>query len=211
MDLAQERELVEKSRKDPESFGRLFDIYYGKIFAYIFKRTGHTQASQDITSEVFLKAYNKLWQFRWMNLSFGSWLYKIAGNEVNNYFKKGKTAPIPAEFIEELEHLGVCAPSAELEFLGLEQQQASLQDLHLLHREILNLPPKYQEVMALRYFEDYSLKEICKILGKKEGTVKSLLSRGVDMLEKKLQPNSTNEVISTKTIIKSTSYEQTGN
>ncbi|MBS3950794.1 MAG: RNA polymerase sigma factor, partial [Peptococcaceae bacterium] len=46
------------------------------------------------------------------------------------------------------------------------------------------LPIKYQEVLSLRYFGEKSLKEICEILGKSEGTVKSLLHRGIEKLKK---------------------------
>ena len=44
------------------------------------------------------------------------------------------------------------------------------------------MEPKYQEVLALRYFEQKPVTEICEILSKKEGTVKSLISRGLDKI-----------------------------
>jgi len=46
------------------------------------------------------------------------------------------------------------------------------------------LPAKYQEVIALKYFEGKRIKEICEILKKKEGTVKALISRGLETLRK---------------------------
>ena len=48
---------------------------------------------------------------------------------------------------------------------------------------MLELPIKYQDVIMLRYFERKSVKEIAEILNKKEGTVKSLLSRGIRRLK----------------------------
>jgi RNA polymerase sigma-70 factor (ECF subfamily) len=48
------------------------------------------------------------------------------------------------------------------------------------------LPVKYQEVIVLRFFEDKQIKEICQILDKREGTVKSLLHRGLERLRKSM-------------------------
>jgi RNA polymerase sigma-70 factor (ECF subfamily) len=53
------------------------------------------------------------------------------------------------------------------------------------------LPAKYQDVIALRYFEGKSIREIAEILGKREGTIKSLLSRGLEKIRKKLPPAAT--------------------
>jgi len=50
-----------------------------------------------------------------------------------------------------------------------------------------SLPVRYQQILALRYFEGKPTKEIAEILDKKEGTIKSLLSRGVEKLREKVQ------------------------
>lgn len=61
-----------------------------------------------------------------------------------------------------------------------------------LHQEMLLLPLKYQEVLTLRFFEDKKVKEIASILDKREGTIKSLISRGVQLLKKKMDNRATN-------------------
>lgn len=209
MELEKEKQLVERARKDPESFGLLFDEYYDSILKFVLKRTGHLESSQDITAEVFFKAYKNLWQFRFRSIRFGAWLYKIATNEANNYFKRGKRAPIPTAFMEALEHVMPHAQMPEAEFIEKENGNKVLQDTLLLYESVQKLPVKYQEVIALKYFEEKSIKEISEILSKKEGTVKSLISRGIDLLEKAMQPSVTSNVIQVKTI-NSTSHEQAG-
>lgn len=74
----------------------------------------------------------------------------------------------------------------------VEEDRKSLLDELSKHRQFMEisvklkeLPGRYQEVICLRYFEGKSNKEIGEILNKKEGTVKSLLSRGLDKLRKK--------------------------
>jgi RNA polymerase sigma-70 factor (ECF subfamily) len=57
------------------------------------------------------------------------------------------------------------------------------------------LPPKYQEVIALRFNEDKKMVEIAEILGKPEGTVRSLLSRALTKLRKAMQQYAQDDVI----------------
>jgi RNA polymerase sigma-70 factor (ECF subfamily) len=77
--------------------------------------------------------------------------------------------------------------SAETGLIQAEEELRRNQEYLLLHQQLSILPSKYQEVITLRYFEKKQIKEISEILGKKEGTVKSLLHRGLEKLRKNLQ------------------------
>jgi len=189
MDRAAEKQLVEKSRKDPEAFAELFEEYYPKILRYNLHRTANAEAARDITSEVFFKALKNLWQFRWKGVPFSSWLYKIASNEVNQYFRNRKYEPVSLEQAIEENKMPELASQNDLE-KEIAAAQAELdknRDYASIKGALLALPEKYQEVLALRFLEQKKIAEICEILGKKEGTVKSLLSRGVEMLRKKIE------------------------
>ena len=172
MDLKKEKELIKKAQKDPEVFGQIYDKYYYKILGYILKRVSILEIAQDITSETFLKALKKLWQFRWRNVPFSAWLYRIANNEIAGYFRKNKQKLISLEKVSG--SVIACNPKEKLE---------RHQDFLILQQKILKLPIKYQEVIALRFFEKKQIKEIAEILGKKEGTIKSLLHRGLEKLK----------------------------
>ncbi len=180
MNLKEEKELIKEAKKNPEVFGKLYDQHYSKIFSYILKRTADLETAQDITSETFFKAMKKLWQFRWRNISFSAWLYRIASNEIANYFRKNKYKPVSLEKIPE--PISVSNPSAEI--LEAEQELKKHQDFLMLQKEISKLSVKYQEVIVLRFFEKKKIKEIAEILGKKQGTIKSLLHRGLEKLRK---------------------------
>ena len=78
MNLEEEKELLRKAQRSPEVFGQIYDEYYYQIFGYIFKRVAVLEIAQDITSETFLKAFKNLWGFRWQNVPFSAWLYRIA-------------------------------------------------------------------------------------------------------------------------------------
>ena len=178
MDLNEEKELIKQAQKDPEVFAKLYDEYYPKIFGYILKRVANFEIVQDIASETFFKALKKLWQFRWRNISFSAWLYRIANNEIANYFRKNKYKPVSLDKVPE----PIAFHNPKVEILEAEQELKKYQDFLKIQEKISRLPIKYQEVITLRFFEKKKIKEICEILGKKEGMVKSLLHRGIEKL-----------------------------
>ena len=183
MDLSEEKELVRQAQKAPDAFAKLYDQYYPKIFGYVLRRTVTLEAAEDITSETFLKALRKLWQFRWRNISFSSWLYKIATNEINQYFRKAEYKKSAS--LQELQEQGfelISPHDPESELIEAQEKLKQYQDFLEIQEKIVRLPAKYQEVIALRFFEQKQIKEIAEILGKKEGTIKSLLHRAVEKL-----------------------------
>ncbi|NWF77462.1 MAG: sigma-70 family RNA polymerase sigma factor [Chloroflexi bacterium] len=183
MDLSEERELVRQAQKAPDAFAKLYDQYYPKIFGYALRRTANLEVAQDITSETFFKALKKLWQFRWRDVSFSSWLYKIAANEINQYFRKAEYKKSVS--LEELQEQGfepVSPYDPESELIEAQEKLKQHEDFLEIQERIVHLPAKYQEVIALRFFEKKQINEIAEILGKKEGTVKSLLHRAVEKL-----------------------------
>jgi len=183
MDLSEEKELVRQAQKDRDAFAKLYDQYYPKIFGYVLRRIATLEAAQDITSEIFLKVLQKLWQFRWRNISFSSWLYKIATNEINQYFRKaGYKKSVSLEELQEQGFELISAHEPESELIEAQEKLKQHQDFLEIREKIVQLPAKYQEVIALRFFEKKQIKEIAEILGKKEGTIKSLLHRAVEKL-----------------------------
>lgn len=179
MTLEEEKKLIQMARRDPQAFARLYDENYPRIFSYVLKRTADLDLAQDVVSETFVKALDNLWRFRWQNVSFASWLYRIAGNEIVNAWRKKKPVASLAALAD---------PPFEKDLLGeIMEAQARLadhQEFLNLQKQIRSLDTKYQAVIVLRFFEKKQLKEIAEILGKSEGTVKSLLHRGL----KKLRP-----------------------
>ena len=183
MDLNQEKELVRQAQNTPDAFAQLYDLYYPKIFGYVLRRTANLEVTQDITSETFFNALRSLWQFRWRNISFSSWLYKIATNEINQYFRKAEyKKSISLEELQEQGFEPISSYNPESELIEAQEKLKKHQDFLEIQVKIVRLPAKYQEVIALRFFEQKQIKEIAEILGKKEGTIKSLLHRAVEKL-----------------------------
>lgn len=189
MDLAEEQALLERIKEDPEAFGILFDAYYRPIFNYILKRVAHFEVAEDLTSEVFYKAVKSIWKFRWRHISFKVWLYRIANNQIIDWYRTKKH--ISLDRLQEESGFDLAdVRRFEKELLEAEEKKLSQEiDFVTLHSGITELPSKYQEVIVLKYFEKKKLSEIGEILNKKEGTVKSLISRGLDKLKIIIEKN----------------------
>jgi RNA polymerase sigma-70 factor, ECF subfamily len=182
-----EERLLKDIEIDPWEFGEVYDAFYGNIFGYVFRRTANYDAAKDIAAETFLKAYTGIGKFRWRNISVIHWLYRIATNELNKYFHESSYTPESLSRIHEEYGVNLTDYSnAETERIRLEDELERHREFVKVHEQIKKLDTKYQDVISLRFYEQKSLKEIAIILGKREGTVKSLLSRGIDKLKTKL-------------------------
>jgi RNA polymerase sigma-70 factor (ECF subfamily) len=180
--LEEGRQLVERARTDPHAFGLLFDRHHDEIFKYILHRTANSELARDLTSETFFKALNKLWTFRWQNAPFSAWLYRIASNEVNGYYRKHKNhKSVPLE--EVMNNPGGPDREAAEELNKAEKEIQNNQLFLELHQAVSRLKSRYQEVVTLRFFEGKQVKDIAQILNKSEGTVKSLLHRALKQLQ----------------------------
>lgn len=187
MALNEER-LLKDIEDDPQKFGEIYDAFYSKIFGYVFRRTANYEAAKDITAETFLKAYAGIGKFRWRNISVVHWLYRIATNELNKYFEAASYTPESLSRVHEEYGVNLTDyPNAETERIRLEEELERHREFVRVNELIKKLDVKYQDVISLRFYEQKSLKEIALILGKREGTVKSLLSRGIDKLKGSLK------------------------
>ncbi len=187
VDLRLEEKLVEKAKHDPEAFGRIYEQYYPRIFNYILKRVADVQLALDITSTTFFKALDQIQHFQWRNIPFSSWLYRVASNEICNHFRKEKHSVV------SLNYFGQIADDDDYlaEVSEAEEKLRRHGEYLLLHKRLSELPARYQEVIILRFFEKKKIREIAEILGKKEGTIKSLLHRGLEKLREMMKNDAT--------------------
>ncbi len=141
------------------------------------------QLSLDITSVTFLKAMNQIGKYRWRDIPFVAWLYRIASNEINDHYRREGKRNISIDQIAELADETDYAD----EINQAEEELNKHEEFLLLHKKLAELPAMYQEVIVLKFFEKKKIKDMVQILGKKEGTIKSLLHRGIEKLREKMQ------------------------
>lgn len=144
-----------------EAFAHLVERYQRPVFNLALNMTGSAEDAQDLTQEIFVKAYLNLKKVD-PKYKFFSWLYRIAINETVNYTRRSK----PFVPLEEM-HL---AQSAE------RDDQVRRKEMNLrLHNAILKLKPKHRLLIILKYYVDFSYEQISSVTGIPERKVKSRL------------------------------------
>jgi RNA polymerase sigma-70 factor (ECF subfamily) len=182
MSPEEQQQLIRDAKTHSESFAKLYDFYYPKILGYAFRRTLDIDLAKDITSETFLKAYTNIGAFKWKGIAFSSWLFKIATNEMNMLHRKKRSTLASMEKINAAIYGIDDGNAQEEEKEQVERQLKQSTEFIKVQQKLLLLPVKYQEVIALRFFEEKTIREIAEILACREGTIKSLLSRGIRKL-----------------------------
>jgi RNA polymerase sigma-70 factor (ECF subfamily) len=177
-----EADLVKRAQHNRDAFGELYEIHYQRIFNYALKRTASVQLSLDITSVTFLKAMNQIGKYRWRDIPFVAWLYRIASNEINDHYRREGKRNVSIDQIAELADDTDYADEVN----QAEEELSKHEEFLLLHKKLAELPVMYQEVIVLKFFEKKKIKDMVQILGKKEGTIKSLLHRGIEKLREKM-------------------------
>lgn len=164
---------------DSDAYKHVIDRYQGKIYAYIMRLTNHREEATDIAQDVFMKAYKHLHRFD-TSRKFSSWVYRIAHNESVNWLKKKTRAKI--ESIDSHAEIGVQYASSE----DIHEDLVRVQDQRLIQEAIADLPEKYQQVMDMRYLQEFSYDEIAQALDKPVNTIGTLINRAKKKLAEKI-------------------------
>lgn len=175
-DTPLEKAVFEAAQQgDNHSFGKLYDYHFDAIFRFIYYRTNHQETAEDLTEEVFLKAFKSLSSLKGGSETLRGWLYSIARNTVIDHYRKTKET-VNLEALEQL-------PSYEDSVV--EQLEASGDTIALL-QTLKKLSPDQQSILKLRFFEDLSISEIAALLHKSEGNIRIIQHRGLQQLKKLL-------------------------
>jgi RNA polymerase sigma-70 factor (ECF subfamily) len=182
----QERLLIERARKnDTSAFREIVERYKEKIYYLAYGLTGNRHDAEDLSQEVFIKAFRSLDRFRG-EAKLSSWLYRITVNA--NINKQRKKALSAMNLVDNFnEKPGEHDPFSGKEFSENPERSAESQMIQQHINLALNrLANKERQVFVLRHYQDLPLKEIARILNIAEGTVKSLLFRAIRRLRKEL-------------------------
>jgi RNA polymerase sigma-70 factor (ECF subfamily) len=179
----EDRKLVKLAQEgSEEAFSELVRMYQSKVFNMALNFTRDRETADDLSQEIFLKAYLALPKFRFGS-EFGTWLYRVALNHVRDFLrKKGKVKEVSLEEIREI-------PISDDGVEKREKEQEEERTKRLLHAHVETLPVKYRIVLTLRDIQGLSYDEITRVLKVSPGTVDSRLHRARKMLRKKLAPH----------------------
>ena len=170
-----DEDLVLRSQQgDVRAFDQLVQRYHGKIYGLTYNMTSNREDAEDLTQEVFVKAFEALPRFRG-NSSFYTWLYRIAVNKTINYRKKRnrRRAMSLDQFDQEIKLDDVYH---ELTAKGSPLRSISLTELQEKLNEVLqNLSEKHRTVVVMHDMQGIPHEEIAKVVKASVGTVRSRL------------------------------------
>ena len=172
-EIRKEQIIVARAKNDVNAFGELYEIYFDRIFNFIFRQTDEEEVANDLCSQAFTNALNNINKYEFRGLPFSAWLYKIASNEVRKYYRRNK-----GKKIFSLEEIRVKEIIEQNDF---EWDQALIDQLIEFMKD---LPTEMLQVLELRFFEDKDFKEIAFILDMTESGAKMRTYRALDKLRK---------------------------
>lgn len=169
---------------DKEAFGKIYDLYVDQIYRFIYFKVSAKETAEDLTSETFLK----IWDYvnKEENREIGNpkaLLYKIAHGLVVNFYRQNSVQ----KTVGLGEEIGQLAGQTNLpEAMALKDEKQQIE------KALSHLKDEYRDAVILKYIEDFSIREIAKILDKTPGAVRVLIHRALKVLKEILEEK-TNE------------------
>jgi RNA polymerase sigma-70 factor (ECF subfamily) len=166
-------------QRDQVALTQLYEENFDKIYRYIVLKIGDRTEAEDMTQQVFLNALQSISSYKWKGMHFSSWLYRIAHNQVVDYYRKrSKHATVPLD-----ESLPI--PAADGDPKHLIERKIEIEEIVVATRQ---LTKTQQEVISLRFASELSISEVAGVMGKSEGAVKALQHSAIVALRKVLSP-----------------------
>ena len=172
---AGERALIEAAQRDRGRFADLYEANFERVYAYVARRVRDRDEAQDLTADVFHLALKGLPRFEWRGVPFAAWLFRIASNEIAD---RSKNMARRRAHENESADPDLYADDRGAVVAGVEEAERRARLFKLVER----LPRDQSRVIAMRFAEQKSIREIATALGRSEGSIKQLQFRGLQNL-----------------------------
>lgn len=163
-----------------EAFTQLIDAHKTKLYNLALKMTGNQNDAEDIVQETLLKAIDNIDQFRG-EAAFGTWLYSIALNQARSHLAREKRSDLlPIESYLPGGGQNHAHESESFRLFDWKDPHKMLENDELrtiIDKALSSLPIKYREAFVLRYYDEYSIKEIATLTKESEASAKSRVLR----------------------------------
>jgi len=170
-DRSEVHDLVDRARsRDRQAFARLFALLYDRIYRVVLGRLGSPQDAEEVADDVFVAVWRKLPGYEWTGAPFVSWVLRIAHLEASDRLRRLQRHPRDMAAVEDSD-LGVADPSIE--------RHADLDELTTAMQQ---LPDRYRQVLALRFWGGLTAEEAGNVLDMTAGNVRQLQLRALRQL-----------------------------
>lgn len=172
-DSPEEIALIEAAKRNPQAFERLYLHYHDRIFRYTWSKVRDGDTAADITSEVFLKALLYIRSYEHRGLPFSAWLFRLASNEVNLFFRK----------------------TGKIKHVSIHPELRGEWDTHWENAEwrkgltdaLEKLAPEELRLLEWRFFDGFTFKDMAAMESSTEAAVKMKVYRILDFLKTQLK------------------------
>lgn len=152
---------------------KIYRDFYGKVYGYILSKIQNVQNAEDLTSDVFLKVYEKIDTFDESKASLSTWIYTITRNKLTDYYRTRKV-------FDEI-------PESEESGFSLEDEVCNTQTLETLAQALETLDERERDIVILRYYSGKTLKDISEQMNISYAYVKVLQNNAFSKLRKFLE------------------------
>ena len=165
---------------DADAFGDLYRLHQLAIFRYVNLRVTDTTDAEDLTEQIFLKAWEAMPSYKQRDVRFASWLYRIAHNAVVDHYRRQKPL-VPLTIADKQGWLDREPPVVE--------QVIQAEERASVNAAVKQLPVEQQQVLQLRFVEGLNHREVATAINKSAGASRMIQHRALDTLGQILHRN----------------------
>lgn len=167
-------------KRESQAFSDLYDQYSSDLYRFIFFKVSSEEEAQDLTSLVFLKAWQHIEKNSLADAkTLRALVYKIARNAIIDYYREGR------DRVESLDNENKPIQIVDEDF-DLESQAESSIAFEKIKQNLSNLKEEYRELIVLRYINELEIDEIASVTGKSKGNIRVTLHRALQALKESL-------------------------
>jgi RNA polymerase sigma-70 factor (ECF subfamily) len=175
--LPDEARLIRQAKSgNSEAFAQLYDAYLERVYRYIYFRVSDDTVTEDLTSQVFLKAWEHLDRYKITGSPYIAWLYTIARNLVIDHYRTKKES-LPLDDL---------VPLASEDQSPVEEVEVRF-SLQAMRDSLHSLTDDQQQVLILKFIAGLPNENIAKMMNKKEGAIRALQMRALQTLSRRME------------------------
>jgi RNA polymerase sigma-70 factor (ECF subfamily) len=188
--------IIRLKRRDKVAFAELYDEFVDRIYRFVLFKVSSVEDAEDITSEVFMKAWEFLGRADAEIRNLKAFLYQLSRNLIVDFYReraREQKAVLLSHKSEDLERIA----DEKADLNEKVSQEFMNKELNTLLRYIKE---EYRDIVMLKYIEGYSTKEIAEILNRSTGNIRVILHRAMKMLQEAAKKSEENGEVVKETV-----------